>query len=215
MAEDQNSKTEKPNEIEDIFAETSSAPVLESSSKPEQSKAPEIREELQKPKSSKWTIIIIALAVVTAILLAVSVWIYISNRNQTSNTNSSVLEDQGIQEVLNLNIEPVVNLNISEANNTNQETVEPPDDNYQDSDHDGLSDKAEIEYGTSSEKFDTDDDNLSDREEIKVYLTDPLNPDTDNDGFLDGDEVRGGYNPSGPGYLIDFQDQVNKKLDIN
>ena len=41
---------------------------------------------------------------------------------------------------------------------------------------------------------DTDDDGLRDYEEKEIYHTDPNNPDTDNDGYSDGDEVRGGYN---------------------
>ncbi|MBU0645969.1 thrombospondin type 3 repeat-containing protein [Patescibacteria group bacterium] len=31
--------------------------------------------------------------------------------------------------------------------------------------------------------------------------TDPRNPDTDGDGFSDGQEVQGGYNPLGDGRL--------------
>jgi hypothetical protein len=35
-----------------------------------------------------------------------------------------------------------------------------------------------------------------------VWHTDPLNPDTDGDGFKDGDEVKNGFNPLGPGKLL-------------
>jgi hypothetical protein len=48
---------------------------------------------------------------------------------------------------------------------------------------------------------DSDNDNLTDNEELK-YGTDLHNPDTDGDGFKDGDEIRGGYNPLGPGRLV-------------
>ncbi len=44
---------------------------------------------------------------------------------------------------------------------------------------------------------DTDSDGLSDVEETIVYGTDPHLPDTDGDGFLDGNEVFHGYNPNG------------------
>lgn len=46
---------------------------------------------------------------------------------------------------------------------------------------------------------DIDKDGLFDQEE-PVYRTDPLNPDTDGDGFLDGEEVAAGCSPlvSGP-----------------
>jgi hypothetical protein len=48
---------------------------------------------------------------------------------------------------------------------------------------------------------DQDNDNLTDQEEV-FYNTDPLNPDTDGDGYLDGDEVMSGYNPAGEGKLF-------------
>ena len=51
---------------------------------------------------------------------------------------------------------------------------------------------------------DTDRDGLTDREEVKVYKTDPLNADTDGDGFNDGDEVDQGYNPKGSGKLYEI-----------
>ncbi|MBI1908528.1 hypothetical protein HYS28_03930, partial [Candidatus Uhrbacteria bacterium] len=42
-----------------------------------------------------------------------------------------------------------------------------------------------------------------DREEVEVYDTDPLEEDTDGDTYLDGQEVKGGYNPNGPGKLFE------------
>lgn len=51
---------------------------------------------------------------------------------------------------------------------------------------------------------DTDGDGLSDYEEKKIYGTDPKNPDTDRDGMPDGDEVKRGRNPLGPGKLKDL-----------
>lgn len=51
---------------------------------------------------------------------------------------------------------------------------------------------------------DTDSDGLTDIEETTVYSTNPNLPDSDSDGFLDGNEVYHGYNPNGtaPGTLI-------------
>ncbi|MBU2564330.1 thrombospondin type 3 repeat-containing protein [Patescibacteria group bacterium] len=45
-----------------------------------------------------------------------------------------------------------------------------------------------------SESIDTDNDGLKDWEE-ELYKTDPLNPDTDADGYLDGEEINSGHNP--------------------
>ncbi len=52
---------------------------------------------------------------------------------------------------------------------------------------------------------DSDSDGLSDIEEQIVYGTNPSLPDTDGDGFLDGNEVFHRYNPAGtaPGELLE------------
>ena len=52
---------------------------------------------------------------------------------------------------------------------------------------------------------DTDSDGLTDTEEDLIYRTNSRLPDTDADGFLDGNEVFHGYNPSGtaPGTLLE------------
>lgn len=53
----------------------------------------------------------------------------------------------------------------------------------------------------SSTTLDSDQDGLTDAEELNVYQTNPLKADTDGDGYLDGNEVKGGYNPLGEGKL--------------
>ncbi len=52
---------------------------------------------------------------------------------------------------------------------------------------------------------DTDSDGLTDLEERTIYGTDPRLPDSDSDGFLDGNEVFHRYNPNGtaPGTLLE------------
>ena len=70
-----------------------------------------------------------------------------------------------------------------------------------DSDADSLTDAEEIALGTNINLIDSDFDGLSDYEEVRVYGTDPLNADTDGDGYKDGDEVKNGYNPNGDGLL--------------
>lgn len=43
--------------------------------------------------------------------------------------------------------------------------------------------------------IDTDQDGLSDEDEVLVWLSDPKNPDSDGDTYLDGQEVNSGYSP--------------------
>ncbi|MDD5252189.1 MAG: hypothetical protein PHT12_06195 [Patescibacteria group bacterium] len=57
---------------------------------------------------------------------------------------------------------------------------------------------------------DSDGDGLSDSEETQVYRTDSHNADTDGDGYLDGAEVKGGFDPNGPGKLYAAPEPVQK-----
>ncbi|PIR13331.1 hypothetical protein COV49_02600 [Candidatus Falkowbacteria bacterium CG11_big_fil_rev_8_21_14_0_20_39_10] len=77
-----------------------------------------------------------------------------------------------------------------------------------DTDQDGLTDEEEFQLGMDINSVDSDNDGLFDREEVKVYKTDPLNPDTDGDGMSDGDEVKNMRNPKGEGNLFAGQDQA-------
>ncbi len=78
----------------------------------------------------------------------------------------------------------------------------PPPPPPSDRDGDGLTDDEEASLGTNPDLVDTDNDGLNDREEVRTYRTDPRNPDTDGDTYPDGQEVSGGYDPNGPGRLI-------------
>ncbi len=59
-------------------------------------------------------------------------------------------------------------------------------------------------------KIDTDNDGLSNYEEIYIYHTDPNNPDTDGDGYTDGDEVKNGYDPNKNG-----DDKLEKSIVVS
>ncbi len=60
-----------------------------------------------------------------------------------------------------------------------------------DTDHDGLSDDAELRrYHTDPRKRDTDRDGLTDGAEVLRYKTNPRKSDSDRDGLTDGAEVR-------------------------
>ncbi len=80
----------------------------------------------------------------------------------------------------------------------------PEQTGSEDADGDGLTSAEEAQYGTDPMRPDSDEDGLFDREEAKIFQTNPLNPDTDGDGFSDGEEIQNGYNPSGPGRLLEL-----------
>ncbi|MBT4121086.1 MAG: hypothetical protein HOA57_00345 [Candidatus Magasanikbacteria bacterium] len=71
------------------------------------------------------------------------------------------------------------------------------DEDYTDSDKDGVEDSTEDVYGSSDHNKDTDSDGLSDYEEIFYWFSDPVDDDSDNDGFKDGVEVVSGFSPVG------------------
>ncbi|EKD43234.1 MAG: hypothetical protein ACD_72C00399G0001 [uncultured bacterium] len=78
-----------------------------------------------------------------------------------------------------------------------------------DSDNDGLDDIREQQIGTNISKADTDSDDLNDYDEVVIWKTDSLNPDTDGDGYKDGEEVKNGYSPLGPGKLLNPPSSTN------
>jgi hypothetical protein len=81
-------------------------------------------------------------------------------------------------------------------------------DEFVDTDADGLSDYEEALLGTDSNDPDSDDDGLTDGEEVDTYSTDPNDADSDDDGFSDGEEILGSTDPndsgSYPGVWVSF-----------
>ena len=74
-----------------------------------------------------------------------------------------------------------------------------------DKDNDGMPDEWEKQHGlnaddSSDARQDKDNDGLSNADEYK-YGTNANDPDTDDDGYKDGAEVKNGYNPKGSGKL--------------
>ena len=68
-------------------------------------------------------------------------------------------------------------------------------EHWQDYDQDTLNDDEEYQLGTDCLNADTDMDLLDDDQEVLIHFTDPLNPDTDDDGAMDGVEVIYGSHP--------------------
>lgn len=62
-------------------------------------------------------------------------------------------------------------------------------------DNDGLSPAEEATHGTNPADPDSDDDGLSDGDEVLIHGTNPLSADSDADGLPDGYEVTHGLNP--------------------
>lgn len=91
------------------------------------------------------------------------------------------------------------------------------DPNKADTDGDGYSDWQELNSGFSPlnaakvklEDNDNDGDGLSDKMELNFH-TDLTNPDTDGDGYKDGDEIINEYNP-----LNSEKVKLPKKIEIN
>lgn len=100
---------------------------------------------------------------------------------------------------------------------TDEINIYKTNQNNSDTDGDGFSDWAELNNGFSPldkknkklEEVDFDGDGLSDRMELK-FKTDLKNPDSDSDGFKDGDEIKTFHNPLN-------KEDVNlpKRLEVN
>jgi hypothetical protein len=84
----------------------------------------------------------------------------------------------------------------------NAQLLSQAGEKFYDTDSDGLPDVWEHVAGSDMTLKDTDDDGLSDAQEFNIWLTSPIDPDTDADGFTDAIEVTSGYDPLGPGPLI-------------
>ena len=58
-----------------------------------------------------------------------------------------------------------------------------------DQDADNYLDAAELEIGLDPGDPDSDDDGVADGDEVNIYFTDPFNGDSDGDGASDGEEL--------------------------
>ncbi|HEY9060732.1 MAG TPA: S8 family serine peptidase [Pseudobacteroides sp.] len=96
------------------------------------------------------------------------------------------------------NITSVLDGSTSNLNKTVTVTGNRVFDAAADYDNDGLSNGQEINLGTQWDNYDTDGDSICDGDErngTNGFITDPLNPDTDEDGTNDNFEVKLGNSP--------------------
>jgi len=147
---------------------------------------------------------IVAIAIVG--VLGVSAWYAYGIFTQTPKAevvNTNAVNTNTV--INNVNSQPSVleqNTNLINTETNNQVNVDAEPVRPLDTDRDGLSDDEEKMYGTNPNNADTDGDGLTDRDEVKVFHTDPNNVDTDGDSYQDGAEVNSGYDPKGPGKLL-------------
>lgn len=90
-------------------------------------------------------------------------------------------------------------------------------DGDEDTDDDGLTNIEECQYGTSNCTKDSDGDKIADYDEINIYLTNPLEMDTDGDGANDKWEIDKGYdaNVADNGFCITEKEQgINTSVEI-
>lgn len=153
--------------------------------------------------------------VVAVILIGLGVWYFVFyDRGAALDVNQEDFTEQGTDQgsvpplpdgsIPSPAEEPVEEPtgDVSEPPPEEELTVDEEPQAILDADGDGLTDSEERTFGTDPADPDTDGDGLSDREEVRTYGTDPLKADTDGDGFSDGSEVQNGYDPNGPGRLL-------------
>ncbi len=120
------------------------------------------------------------------------------NTNQ-QNTNTVLLNNNGNanQQNSNTNVNANLNSNSNSNRNVNAQTNAATNSQVNKNSNSGTNINA-TEQVTSS--VDSDNDLLTDVEE-EIFSTNPDKPDSDSDGYLDGQELLAGYNPMGSGQL--------------
>lgn len=94
-------------------------------------------------------------------------------------------------------------------------------DYYEDFDGDGLINGLEYINGTDPYKKDSDEDGLSDYDEIYIYKTNALKSDSDEDGLSDMEDIEFGFDPMLPDTdyngILDGDEKRNqiKEIEIN
>lgn len=170
--------------------------------------------DTRQPIAGKLIAGLVGLVAVVGLVFA-GWWVY--NRFLGSKTTTTAINTNTTTQIKETVVpttqEPAVTETLPTANNSNSNgqavssTVAEMHNNEllfgekQDSDSDGLDDKAESQLGTNVNIPDSDQDKLCDGDEVLIWKTNPSLADTDADKHPDGTEVYNGYNPNGPGKL--------------
>jgi hypothetical protein len=171
-----------------------------------------------KTSASK-ILIVVALVIFVLTMLGIGGYFLYLQMNlapQSSNLNQVAVNNENANvanENLNLeNLNTEGNLNLADNENANGNLNEPTNENINAdlnvNENQNINVPAGIVPYASS--LDSDSDKLTDAEE-DLYQTEKRKPDTDGDGFLDGDEVINGYNPKvAGGAKLETSGLVNK-----
>ncbi len=149
----------------------------------------------QKQKGRRWALITLGIFI-TVLLIGVIVFITIQLLSQS---NSSMPIPSFSPVTTPLSVATPTPVAIQETV-TPHPTVATPADDTADPDSDNLTNAEERVYGTDPQKADSDDDGYKDGEEVRSGYN-PLGPgkfDSDNDGFPDPDERTFGSDPFNP-----------------
>lgn len=164
------------------------------------------RPDLPQPNKRKYVLIGIIIFAILVLLIAGAIVAlnYFSNTNDNTNNENSVVINTEVNENENTNIVNTANTNITNSVNVNSVVNQNTNDsvntnaNINTNTNVSSNNNSNVNQNTNdiinSATLDTDDDGLTDVNE-KIYGTDWLNPDTDGDGYNDGDEITNGYNP--------------------
>jgi hypothetical protein len=163
--------------------------------------------DMPHKKKRRWVLIVggIVVVVFIGIVGAVAVRFFINMGEEVLPVDVVVDEETDNGEVQDEVVVDVDNVLINEINggeeaNDGETEVISSEEAILDSDEDGLTVAEERFYGTDSELADTDGDGYKDGEEVRAGY-DPLGPgklDSDNDGFPDPDEREFGSDPFNP-----------------
>lgn len=215
----QSTQTAPAQKAEDMFSEVETGSGFNATEKPDAFKPKEPEMETQTEEfgeedghKAQKVFVLIAIILGVALIAVGGLWAFkYYTANNVANTDADV-EEPVVETIKKEETPAVKKIEVEESKEEEVVPVETEGEQPEealtqdavDTDQDGLSDEEENILGTKIDDTDSDDDGLFDREEVEVYDTDPLNPDTDGDGYTDGAEVGNNYNPNGDGKLYEI-----------